>query len=69
MADAQSQEAAVLHAAIEEDKPRLHELLSRFSGPELVIFYNQLGLLIDLVTIEYQQRGPHAPGRELGGQG
>ena len=69
MADALFQEAAVLHAVIEEDKPRVHELLSQFSGAELVTFYHQLGLLIDLVTIEHQQRGPHPAGRDLEGRG
>lgn len=56
-----SAEAAVLHAVIEEDKPRVHDLLTQFTGPELVCFHHQLGLLIDLVTIEHQQRGPHVP--------
>lgn len=54
-----SLEAAALHAVIEDDTAHARHLLARLSGGELVSLYHQLDNLRDLVTSEYNARGPH----------
>jgi hypothetical protein len=60
-----SQEAAALHAVVEQRPDHARETLRRMSGPELAALYHQLAELGTLVAAEHEARGPHPADRRL----